>query len=100
MVVDHRQLFKGAGYYRVRINKVIYYLATTKETRKTHDDQKSNLLRGIARKPCGLRVTGRRRQRLMLPLLLFQWRRTSENLDRFPVAADDSSPNVRPIIPS
>jgi hypothetical protein len=35
--------FEGAGYYRVRINKVTYYLVTTKETKKekfnTHDDQ-------------------------------------------------------------
>lgn len=34
MMVDHRELFEGAGYYRVRINKVTYYLVTTKETRK------------------------------------------------------------------
>lgn len=33
-MVDHRQLFEGAGDYRVRINRVTYYLVTTKETEK------------------------------------------------------------------
>lgn len=68
-----------------------YYLVTTKETKHARRS-KSNLLREIARKPYGLRVTGRRRQRLIDAATCFFFNggrerntcRPSQNLVRFP----------------
>jgi hypothetical protein len=114
---EGRSQSEGAGYYRVRINKVTYYLGLSpqRKSKKQKENQRRTTIKeqstsGDSEEAVrfeGNRPTPRKADAAAASFSIANEKekaktcRESENLDRFPVAAKySSSANVRPIIPS